>query len=174
VVDRWGIGAYGGAKWREGEGPAPPRGARWVRKLSARFFGRHEHSLDVKGRVILPARFRREFDSHAYLSQFHDRCLALWTPEEFERQMEEMESAQDDSRDERNAARYWAANSAEVELDKQGRLPIPNYLRDFARLEGAVLVNGAINRVELWNPDEWERRMQSSEQRWTEDSEVSQ
>ena len=106
--------------------------------MAARFFGRYEHSLDAKGRVILPARFRAHFDAQAYLSQYHDRCLALWTPAEFEAQMTEMEATQDQGRGDRNFARIWAAGSTEVELDRQGRLPIPLYLREFANVNGVL------------------------------------
>ena len=140
--------------------------------MAARFFGRYEHSLDAKGRVILPARFRGHFAAHAYLSQYLDRCLALWTPDEFETQMADRETTQGLGRQERNLARVWAAGSAEVEIDRQGRLPIPAYLREFAGLESAVLVNGALNRIELWRPDEWEQRIRPSEAALTEDSEV--
>ena len=140
--------------------------------MAARFFGRYEHSLDVKGRVILPARFRANFAAQGYLSQYLDRCLALWTPDEFEKQMAEMESSQEQGRQARNFARIWAAGSTEVEIDRQGRLPIPAYLREFAGLDAAVLVNGALNRVELWSPDEWEQRIRPSESRLTEDDEV--
>jgi MraZ protein len=139
--------------------------------VAARFFGRYEHSLDAKGRVILPARFRASFDSQAYLSQHLEKCLALWTPEEFEKQMAVMEVAQEQSQKERNFARVWAAGSTEVEIDRQGRLAIPAYLREFAGLDTAVLVNGALNRIELWRPDEWEQRVRPSESRLTEDEE---
>ena len=56
---------------------------------------------------------------------------------------------------ERNLARSWAANTSDVVLDGQGRIPIPPHLRDYARLEGEVVINGVINHVELWNPDRW-------------------
>jgi MraZ protein len=137
--------------------------------VAARFFGRYEHSLDVKGRVILPARFRGSFGPQAFLSQYQDRCLALWTPDEFEKQMAEMERLQDEGRIQRNLARVWASGSAEVEIDRQGRVAIPAYLRDFARLDGGVLVNGAINRIELWNPDEWAARVLPAEAQLTDE-----
>jgi MraZ protein len=128
----------------------------------ARFFGRYEHSLDVKGRVILPARFRALFETQAFLSQHHERCLALWTPDEFEKQLTDMEEVQDRSQKDRNLARVWAAGLTELEMDKQGRVAIPAYLREYARLEAAVLVVGALNRVELWNPGEWATRVAPS------------
>lgn len=139
--------------------------------MAARFFGRYEHSLDAKGRVILPARFRAHFDTQAYLSQHLEKCLALWTPDEFEKRMADMEVTQEQGRKARNFARVWAAGSTEVEIDRQGRFAIPAYLREFAGLETAVLVSGALNRIELWRPDEWEQRVRPSESVLTEDEE---
>jgi MraZ protein len=137
--------------------------------VAARFFGRYEHALDAKGRVILPARFRPSFGPQAFLTQYPDRCLALWTPDEFEQQMAEMERLQDQGRSSRNLARVWASGSTEVEIDRQGRFAIPRNLREFALLDTAVLVNGAINRVELWNPAEWATRVLPAESQLTEE-----
>ncbi len=120
-----------------------------------RFVGRHEHSLDVKGRIILPARYRASFDTLAYLSKHTERCLALWTPEAFERKLDEMEAIFDRSTQDRAMVRAWASGSTDVELDRQGRVAIPGYLREYARLESAVLIHGAITHIELWDPEEW-------------------
>jgi MraZ protein len=120
-----------------------------------RFVGRHEHSLDVKGRIILPARYRASFDTLAYISKHTERCLALWAPEAFERKLDEMEAIFDRSAQDRAMVRAWASGSTEVELDKQGRVAIPSYLRDYAHLESAVLIHGAISHIELWDPEEW-------------------
>jgi MraZ protein len=130
----------------------------------ARFFGRYEHSLDDKGRLILPAKFRPHFEHGGFISQYRDGCLALWTPEEFDKQMRAMEESQVQGRGERNLARVWASGSQEVEIDKKsGRMAIAPYLREFAHLTGDVLVNGAIDRVELWNPPAWEQKIRPSE-----------
>ena len=135
----------------------------------ARFFGRYEHSLDEKGRLILPAKFRPHFEHGGFISQYLDGCLALWTAEEFEKQMLTMETNQEQSRAERNLARLWASGTQEVEVDKRsGRMAIPQYLRTSAGLERDVLVNGAINRVELWTPAVWEDRIRPSEVALTE------
>ena len=131
-----------------------------------RFVGRYEHSLDTKGRVILPAKFRGPFERGGYLTQNSEGCLALWTPAEFERRMEMMlNRAETGHSSERNQVRIWASKAAEVEIDRQGRMPIPLHLRTFAKLDGDVLVHGAIDRIELWNPAEWETRV-APEESW--------
>lgn len=137
----------------------------------AGFVGRFEHSVDPKGRVILPARFRDAFSQGGFLTANWEGCVALWTPGEFERQMAEMLEGSRADRDGRNRARAWASNSAEVEVDKQGRMAVPSNLRDFAQLVGAVLIMGAIDRIELWNPAVWEERVRPAEQWFLEDAE---
>jgi MraZ protein len=138
-------------------------------QTKTRFFGQHGHALDVKGRVILPSRFRTAFEDGGFLSQYTSRCLALWTPEEFDVQLERMEALQDAGRDELNLARYLAAGSVAVEVDKQGRFAIPIHMREYARLENEVMVNGAINRVELWSPALWAQKVQPSERTLTDE-----
>ncbi len=129
-----------------------------------KFFGRYEHSVDPKGRVILPAKFRAHFDEGGYLTQYHEGCLALWTPEEFNAQSDAMEAAQGMGPAERKLARVWAAGTQEVEVDRQGRIPIAPSLRTFARLDGGVLVMGAINRIELWDPERWAEKLGPTEE----------
>ncbi len=133
----------------------------------ARFFGRFEHSLDDKGRLILPAKFRGPFERGGYLSEYQDGCLSLWTPEEFELQMETMLEKASAGRSDRNLARVWASTSHELEIDKQGRMAIPQRLREYAGLVGEVLVLGAIDRVELWNREAWDQKVLPEEERLT-------
>ena len=73
-------------------------------------------------------------------------------PRAFERKLDEMESIVDRSPEDRAMVRAWASGSTEVELDRQGRVAIPGYLREYARLESAVLIHGAITHIELWDP----------------------
>ena len=131
--------------------------------MVVKFFGRYEHALDPKGRVILPAKFRAHFEAGGYLTQYWEGCLALWAPDEFDKQMSTMEEAQESGRSERNLARVWASGTQEVEVDKQGRLFIAPPLRAFAGLEAEVLVNGALNRIELWSPDRWVAKLAATE-----------
>ena len=134
----------------------------------ARFFGTYEHSLDQKGRVILPARFRAAFEHGGFLTQYRDGCLALWTPDEFERQMEEMQLRAASGKSDRNMARLWASGTHDLEVDRQGRMVLPARMREYAGLEGDVVVVGVIDRVELWDPTRWLEKMGPEEQRLTE------
>lgn len=123
--------------------------------LGARFFGRYEHALDVKGRVILPAKLRGHFVQAGYLTPHLEGCLALWTAEEFEQEVESrLEQAAGDPIS-RNAVRDWAAAVFEAEIDRQGRMAVPSHLRSYAGLEQEVLIVGMINRVEFWSPRTW-------------------
>ena len=133
----------------------------------ARFFGRFEHSLDDKGRLILPAKFRGPFEHGGYLSEYQDGCLSLWTPEEFELQMETMLEKASAGRSDRNLARVWASTSHELEIDRQGRMAIPARLREYAGLTSEVLVLGAIDRVELWDRQTWDEKVLPEEARLT-------
>jgi MraZ protein len=82
--------------------------------------------------------------------------------------MESMLQRASAGKSDRNLARLWASTSHEVEVDRQGRMAIPSHLREFAALVGDVLVHGAIDRVELWNPGLWSQKVQPEEQRLTE------
>jgi MraZ protein len=131
--------------------------------VAPQFFGRYEHSLDVKGRVVLPARFRLQFGTDAFLSQYLEGCLALWTPDEFNNRLTRLAEVQDRSAADRNLARVWAGGSHQVEIDRQGRVAVPTYLKEYAGLDGTVLVMGALERVELWSPERWEERIRPAE-----------
>lgn len=123
--------------------------------LGTRFFGKYEHALDAKGRVILPAKLRSHFSEPGFLTRHLEGCLALWTSEEFEKEIEVRLAQAEGDPVARNAVREWSAAVFEAEIDRQGRMPVPAHLRSYAGLEQEVLVVGMINRVELWAPAAW-------------------
>jgi MraZ protein len=130
-----------------------------------RFFGSFEYSLDTKGRIILPARLRSQFDTkRALVSCYVDKCLAVWTHDEFDRFLSRAEAMEGRGTEGRNLARTLSALSAEVEIDAQWRLTIPTILRDYALLEAdrPVMVIGARNRIELWNVALWRESLAPS------------
>jgi len=136
-----------------------------VSRQVERFHGSFEYSLDAKGRLILPARLRNDFDTkRAYVSCYMDRCLAVWAPEEFTRHLAWAEAMERHGSEGRNLARTLSALSAEMEIDAQWRLTIPPNLREYAGLEPdkPVMVIGALNRIELWQAELWRQRMAPS------------
>lgn len=126
-----------------------------ARPSESRFWGMHGHALDPKGRVILPARFREPFREGAFITKLPEGCLGVWTPREFDKRTADMLERGRRSQSGRSVARSWAAGAFDATPDGQGRIAIPPHLREFARLDGDVVVTGAINHVELWNARRW-------------------
>ena len=127
-----------------------------------RFHGTFEYSLDAKGRLILPARFRNEFDTRqAYVSAYVEGCLALFPPAQFAHYLARAEAMEGRGPDGRNMARVLSALSTDVEFDAQWRVTIPTHLREFAGLEPnqPVTVLGTLNRVEIWQVEQWRQRV---------------
>lgn len=136
------------------------------------FVGQFQHTLDPKGRLILPAKFRGEFERGGHLSPNSEGCVALWTPGEFARQMEErLQQSRVGGAAERQQMRYWSANSSDVEFDKQGRFALPGSIREYGRLVGDVLIVGAIDHVELWNPVVYEEMVNAAQEAFRQGSE---
>ncbi|MGA8297663.1 MAG: division/cell wall cluster transcriptional repressor MraZ [Acidimicrobiales bacterium] len=118
------------------------------------FFGRYDHSLDAKGRLILPSRLRTRLGARCFLTAHLEGCLALWPGETFLSEIESRESEATDTWS-RNAVREWFAKVAEVEQDNQGRILISSELREYGGLEREVIVIGVHTHVELWSPGRW-------------------
>ncbi len=125
----------------------------------AAFTGRYTHSIDHKGRVSIPAAFRRNGKSNKYmLLRGMERCLLLFTYSEWERMIDEKFSSPNiESEALRAYQRYLGANASEVSLDKQGRIMIPPHLLKAAGLEKEAMIVGAINWMEVWDPAEYMR-----------------
>jgi MraZ protein len=118
------------------------------------FVGTFEHSLDDKGRVVLPSTFRVQMNEKGYLSQW-DKCLGLWTEADFADVASRLQEKVRDGLAPQEAIRAFSANAHEVRPDSQGRITIPQRLREFARLERDAVVIGAIDRIEIWDAGRW-------------------
>ncbi len=118
------------------------------------FVGTFEHSLDDKGRIVLPSNFRDRLAPRGFLSQF-DVCLGLWSEEGFEAVAQRLREEIQRGNATQEAMRAFAANAHEVRPDSQGRITIPQRLRDFAGLERDAVIIGAVSRIEIWNPTRW-------------------
>lgn len=126
--------------------------------------GEHIHSLDAKGRIILPARFREALAA-AYLTRETDGCLGMWAPDDFVTRAREMKEKTRGDANDRDVARVFFAGAGEANPDRQGRVAIPHHLRTFARLDGEVAVIGAFDHLEIWDAETWRGRSRSGEER---------
>jgi MraZ protein len=118
------------------------------------FFGRYDHSLDAKGRLILPVRIRNRLGSLCFLTPHLDGCLAIWPPETFRAEVELRHASAIDSFA-RAQVREWSSAVDETEVDPQGRILVAADLRAYAALEREVVIVGVIDHVELWSPPMW-------------------
>jgi MraZ protein len=117
------------------------------------FLGEFQHSLDAKGRVILPARFRDQLEGGAVMARALDGCLAVYPVAEFERLYRTLQEARERGAKERQAARTYFAGALELTPDKQGRVQVPPHLRQYARLDRDVMVIGSGDHIELWDAE---------------------
>ena len=119
------------------------------------FLGTYEHTLDAKGRLILPAKFREPLEAGAFVTRSLDGGLALYTADEFEKVAQEMQETARQGGAQRNVVRSFAAGAAEATPDRQGRISIPANLRTYAGLMRDIVVTGALTRVEIWDAARW-------------------
>ncbi len=121
------------------------------------FFGEYRHSLDTKGRLIIPARVREGLGDRFIITRGLDQCLFVFPPaelKEIERKLKGAPSTT--SKDSRFFMRMLFSGAGEVEPDKQGRILIPQNLREFSRLEKEAVIIGVSNRVEIWAEEVWD------------------
>ncbi len=130
------------------------------------FLGQYQHSLDEKGRVILPAKFRTQLEGGAYMARGLDGCVCVYPTDEWERVSNNMRELATRGPGQRQAARTFFAGAAEVAPDRQGRVPVPAHLRDFGglSLDREVVVAGVLSRIEIWDAARWVQREQEGEQ----------
>jgi MraZ protein len=117
--------------------------------------GTYEHTLDGKGRLVLPSKFRNHFGESLYVSPGAG-CLSLYTAEAFQETLERLTAQARAGDVSQMAWRGFAARSEEVRQDAQGRILLPAHLRADAGLDREVVVTGAIERVEVWSGPAWQ------------------
>jgi MraZ protein len=118
--------------------------------------GEFRHTLDDRGRVAVPVRFRGRLAEGATLSRWLDSCLGLFPADEWNELAAKLRALPLTNPRAREFARFMSSGAVEVELDRQGRVLVPGYLREYAGItEGEVVVVGALNRLEIWAPAAW-------------------
>jgi MraZ protein len=129
-----------------------------MRGLELMFVGRYDHSIDEKGRMTIPARFREALEAGAYITQGFDQNLIILTSPDFDKltQIVSRMSLTDPAA--RQLRRLFFANADQLEVDRSGRILIPQFLRQVAHLENNVLVVGAGEYLEVWSAELWEKQ----------------
>lgn len=120
------------------------------------FIGEYHHSVDEKGRMAVPAKFRAKLKQGAVVTKGLDNCLVIYPRAEWEALAEKLSSLPISQANTRAFSRLMLAGAMDIELDKQGRMVIPEYLRSYAEVEKKVVVAGLYNRLEVWDEAKWE------------------
>jgi MraZ protein len=160
---------YSGDPW----GKKDPR---WVAggglgEVSRVFLGTHTPRLDEKGRLILPAKYRDELSAGLVLTKGQERCLYVFPVTEFGRITDALRTAPVTAKAVRDYSRVFFASASDEELDKQGRITIPQSLRDYAGLQRDCVVIGANTRLEIWDATAWARYLEQQEDAFSDASE---
>ena len=118
--------------------------------------GEYKHTIDAKKRISLPAKFRRELGKKAVITRGLDKCLFVYSLEEWKKVAETLSGLSTGQADSRNFGRLLLAGAVDVEIDSLGRILIPDYLKNYAELKDKAVVAGVYKRIEIWNEKRWE------------------
>ncbi len=136
------------------------------------FYGEYEHSIDRKGRLILPAKFREaakaQFIEKFFVTRGLDKCLFMFPEEEWRSQENKFKSMSFTKQQSRTFNRMLFSGAIDVQADKQGRVLLPQYLKDFAQIKRDVVIVGVSNRIEIWSKDKWTEFAENSRQSYEE------
>lgn len=117
--------------------------------------GEYRHVVDNKGRIILPSKFREELGDRFILTKGLDNCLFGYSISEWEILEEKLKKLPLTSRDARAFLRFFFAGANDCEVDKQGRILIPQNLREYAGIQKDVFIIGVMTRIEIWSEENW-------------------
>ena len=119
------------------------------------FMGEYNHTIDAKGRLIIPSRFRELLGEEFVLTKGLDGCLSIYPMSEWEAFEQKLRALPLTNKNARTFSRFFVAGATPCELDKQGRILIPQTLREFAGLDKDVVLTGNLNRIEVWSKEKW-------------------
>ena len=128
------------------------------------FTGEYRHSVDDKGRIAIPSRFRAQLEDGAFVSRWTDENLALFTRDGWDELAKKVAALPLADESSRAFQRFLFAGAFEVELDRQGRIVVPASLRLFAGLEGEAVIVGSRDHAEIWSPASWDEYRRSLEE----------
>lgn len=119
------------------------------------FVGEYNHTIDTKGRVIVPSKFREELGSEFVVTKGLDNCLFVFPMDEWNRFEAKLQSLPVANKNARKFSRFFLSGASMTEADKQGRILLPPTLREFAGMEKEIVLVGVGSRVEIWSKENW-------------------
>ena len=130
------------------------------------FYGEYLHSIDRKGRLILPAKFREAAKAHFvekfFVTRGLDSCLFMFAEEEWRTQESKFKAIPFTKSESRKFNRLYFSGASQVECDGQGRILLPKYLKDFADIKRDIMIIGVSNRIEIWAKESWQDYYENS------------
>ena len=136
------------------------------------FIGEYQHNLDEKGRLAIPAKFRAKLAKGAVVTKGLDNCLFLYTSAEWEKLATKLANLTISKANTRAFSRLMLAGAMDVQLDKQGRIILPEYLRKFGNLKKKTILAGLYSRLEIWDEDNWNKYKKGTEKQSTDIAEA--
>ena len=127
------------------------------------FIGEFKHSVDAKGRIAIPAKFRGKISKGAIITRGLDRCLFVFTKKDWEILAQKLISLPLAQANSRAFVRLMLSGASDVDIDSQGRILVPDYLRQYAGVKKVVKVIGVYNRMEVWDEKSWEEYRKKTE-----------
>ena len=121
------------------------------------FIGEYKHNIDDKARLAIPTKFRDELKKGAVVTRGLDNCLFLYTKEEWKKLAGKLSALPFSQANSRAFARLMLAGAMDVKIDKQGRIILPDYLREFSKIKKKVVVAGLYSRLEIWDEEIWNK-----------------
>ncbi|MCM3386657.1 division/cell wall cluster transcriptional repressor MraZ [Ureibacillus chungkukjangi] len=132
------------------------------------FMGEYQHSVDAKGRLIVPSKFREDLGNTFVITRGLDNCLFGYPMDEWRKLEEKLKELPMTKKDARAFARFFFSGATEVEIDKQGRINIPSTLATYAKLEKECVVLGVSSKIEIWAKEAWESYFNEAEESFNE------
>ena len=120
------------------------------------FMGEYNHTIDTKGRLIIPSKFRDQLGDEFIVTKGLDGCLFVFSKNEWQIFEQKLRTLPLNQKSTRKFTRFFVSGATMCELDKQGRILLPQTLREFAGLEKDVVLAGNLNRIEIWSKANWE------------------
>ncbi|PIZ71633.1 MAG: cell division/cell wall cluster transcriptional repressor MraZ [Candidatus Portnoybacteria bacterium CG10_big_fil_rev_8_21_14_0_10_40_22] len=121
------------------------------------FIGEYSHTIDNKGRLAVPVKFRTKLAEGAVITRGLDNCLFLYPRDEWQKMADKLSNLPISQANTRGFARMMLAGAMDVKIDSQGRVLVPDYLRRFANLKKEIIVAGLFNRLEVWDSTAWDK-----------------